>query len=288
MSWPLFMSSCFLSIVSPLGTGCVEKEGILCLFFGFSHTEKKFDSHHACSPPTLKLTQTFLLSPPTLPSFYTTTMSAVKNHKRKPFGKSAENALNSKKEPVQKVGSKQDGRGGTSTTRFDPKATEKRRDSKTPKMGNLTSVGGAYDPKKEFEAPRPRGDKRDQHRKSAGQHPAAKLDPSPIKRPDPTTTTKAPHSTVNRPGTKQRGGFVAAAKTKSGRPIAHNLAHASSDTKTVRSTPEKDPPLVMSPLTKPDPIARDEGQVHVEQNTKQPYGTYIKYAVPTLLSPHKS
>jgi hypothetical protein len=203
-------------------------------------------------------------------------MSAVKNHKRKPFGKSAENALNSKKEPVQKVGSKQDGRGGTSTTRFDPKATEKRRDSKTPKMGNLTSVGGAYDPKKEFEAPRPRGDKRDQHRKSAGQHPAAKLDPSPIKRPDPTTTTKAPHSTVNRPGTKQRGGFVAAAKTKSGRPIAPNLAHASSDTKTVRSTPEKDPPLVMSPLTKPDPIARDEGQVNVEQNMKQPYGTYYQ------------
>jgi len=189
---------------------------------------------------------------------------------------------------VQKDGSKQDGRGGTSTTRFDPKATDKRRDSKTPKMGNLTSVGGAYDPKKEFEAPRPRGDKRDQHRKSAGQHPAAKLDPSPIKRPDPTTTTKAPHSMVNRPGTKQRGGFVAAAKTKSGRPIAPNLAHASSDTKTVRSTPEKDPPLVMSPLTKPDPIARDEGQVHAEQNTKQPYGTYFKYAVPTLLSPHKS
>jgi hypothetical protein len=206
-------------------------------------------------------------------------MSAVKNYKRKPFGTSAKNALNSMKKPVQKDGSNHDGRGGTSTTRFDPNAAEKRRDSKTPKMGNLTSTGGAYDLKEEFEAPRPRGDKRDQHLKSAGHQPAAKLDPSPIKRPDPTTT-KALHSTVNRPGnskkrdgsTKQCGGIVAAslkrlfpsknstinqprAKTKSGRPVAPNPAHASSDMKTVRTTPEKDPPLVMSPLTKPDPIA---------------------------------
>jgi hypothetical protein len=205
---------------------------------------------------------------------------------------------------VQKDGSKQDDRGGTSTARFDPKATETRRDSKTPKMGNLTSVGGAYDPKKEFEASRPRGDTRGQHLKSAGNHPAAKLDPSPIKRPDPTTT-KTPHSTVNRPGTKQRGGFVAAsmkrlfpskdstinqhrAKTKSGRPIAPNRAHSSSDMKMVRSTPETDPPLVMSPLTKPDPIARDEGQEHVEQNTKQPYGTYYQVCCAHLLSPDKN
>ena len=210
-------------------------------------------------------------------------MSEVKTHKRKPFGKSAENALNSKKDPAQKNGSKQDGRGGTSTTRFDPKATEKRRDSKTPKMGNLTSA-------------------RDKHMKSAGHHPAAKLDPSPIKRPDPTTASTL-HSTISRPGTKQRGEFVAAslkrlfpsknstinqprAKTKSGRPIAPNPAHASSDMTTVRSAPEKDPPLVMSPLTKPDPIAKDQGGdilerveencMHVERNTKQTYGTYYQ------------
>ena len=219
--------------------------------------------------------------------------------KRKPFGKSAENALNSKKQPIHKVGSKHDGRGGTSTTGFDPNAAESRRDSKTPKMGNLTSAGGAYNVNKELDAPPPRGSRWVQHVKTAGHRPGAKRDPSPTKLPDPTnapaksTTNRADKSTKRHGSSKQRDGFVAASlkrlfsskdstanqpRTKSNdddRLLGSNHVQTSSHMKMVG--------LVTSPLSKPDPIAKDEGGVEydtiederkqVELNRNQAQGT---------------
>jgi hypothetical protein len=228
-------------------------------------------------------------------------MSAAIAQKRKPFGTSAENALNSKKQSIQKDVPKHDSRGGTST-RFDPNTAERRRDSKTPKKGNLTSAGYAYDLKKEFGAPPPRGSKWVQHVKTAGHRPVAKRDPSPIKRPDPTSASgkSTVLSKMNRPdklskrhsSTKKRDGFVAASLKRLFPSMDSSVNQPRAKTNDsdrpfdniMRSTGEKNPTFVMSPLTKPDPIAKDEGGrefdkiedmcVHVELNMEQPHGTY--------------
>jgi hypothetical protein len=239
---------------------------------------------------------------PGLPT--TATMSAAIAEKRKPFGKSAENALNSTKQPIRKVGPKHDDRGGTSTAGFDPNATESRRDSKTPKMGNLTSAGSAYDLNKECDALPPRGGKWVQHVKTAGHRPVAKRDPSPTKRPDPKNasamsqrpTTNRPDKSTKRQGSsKERDGFVAASLKRlfssKDSTVNHPRAKSNNRDRLLGSSPVhtsshmKMAGLVMSPLTKPDPIAKDEGGgegeaariedicMHVVLNKNQAHGT---------------
>jgi hypothetical protein len=186
-------------------------------------------------------------------------------HKRKPFGKSTENALNAR------VGGAGNPRGVSNNGAKE----EMRRDSKTPKAGNLTSTGGAYALKKELEAIEPRGKGRRKRRD--GQYlprRTAMLDPSPVKRPDPSTKSSTVQlskmiarpvdSTKRNDSTKQKehGGFVAASlkrlfPSSNQNGNGHSIG-PSSPTLTASSTPEKDSPLITSPCMKPDPIAKGD------------------------------
>jgi len=198
-------------------------------------------------------------------------------HKRKPFGKSTESALNARVGEGNSHGVSNNG----------AKAEIIRRDSKTPKAGNLTSTGGAYALKTDdWEVIEPHGKGRRQRRD--GQHlprRTAMLDPSPVKRPDPSTksptvqrskivrpvkSTNRDDSTKQKQQQQQHGGIVVAS-LKRLFPSSNQNGHGhsigpSSPTHTASSTPEKDSPLITSPRMKPDPIAKgydDKGTVSV-------------------------
>jgi len=293
-------------------------------------------------------------------------MSATKKQKRKPFGTSAANALIPKKRSVHRSGysksgrvslqhvpvkpkqrlhrnpSKYDGRRGASIDEskhngrrrehllakkeIDPNAA-KRRDSKTPKTSNRSTVGGAYNLKNDFDLCRPQ---EGQHppKKEASRRSITKPDPSPTKLPDPSSSNtlpfkaKDPSEPTKHDGAVKRYGFVSASlkrlfplkdavknrssavsgkslkndrhddpnnthtqgrdhlfpsksttenrftsatnakSLKNERPDNPNdmhppgRKHSSSDMDTTCSTPEKDSPLIKSPLAKLDPVAK--------------------------------
>ncbi len=89
--------------------------------------------------------------------------------------------------------------------RFDiKKSVEQRRDSKTPKMSNLSATGGAYDVGnlRDLCQPRREGGKdgKREPAKDASQHG---LDPSPLKLPDPIASSLSPSNKSLKPA-KQR------------------------------------------------------------------------------------
>ena len=279
-------------------------------------------------------------------------MSTVvkKQHRRKPFGTSAGNALILKKRPsaaavINKSSTHDNGRQHlskshrhqqhTSTSRQTKQektrpdsskeaAAEKRRDSKTPKTSNLTATAGAYDLSKEFGLDQQLRPKRGGKHKTkpskndavvagGAQHnnlhrpPASKSkpDPSPIKRPDPSSslpdsktkrTSKSNTTKSNNGNNSKRDGFVAASlkrlfpsKTSSKldneqQPTKSTENHdknersiepadSSSDRDTECSTQqpkdEDNSPLITSPLTKPDPIAKGEDEEDVTTYEKK-------------------
>ena len=249
-------------------------------------------------------------------------MATTKRHKRKPFGTSAANVLNSKKRPSHTRHSKSDrassphlcdkqtsrnpgkkhpGKRGSETTenigrtqgtRLDAREdaipdAEKRRDSKTPKTNNTSAIMGACSSKNGLNLREAR-EKPKSTKRATKCRPIAKLDPSPIQRPDPLSS-KASASEAKRPsnptrskGKISRDKFVSALSkrlfpskrstqghlslkknTESNNPIdgmsPPGRHYASSDMDTAGSTPEKDSPLITSPFTKLDPVAEGEG-----------------------------
>ena len=178
----------------------------------------------------------------------------------------------------------------------DADGTTKRRYSKTPKASNLSTAGGAYSLRNEEldELSRPLAKISKTSKISSTQNrlttltATAKPDPSPIKRPDPSAVSKkkkfSAKSAKHEATTAKRDNFVAASlkrlfpsskslttannfnsiakptttKDQPREPTDPSPNHASSDMDTACSTPEKDSPLIKSPLTRPDPIAKDE------------------------------
>ncbi|KAL7551895.1 hypothetical protein ACHAWF_015873 [Thalassiosira exigua] len=175
----------------------------------------------------------------------------------------------------------------------DRDATERRRDSRTPKTSNLTAAAGAYDLRKEFDLCLPRGGKKKKHPSKQGSkggptaargRPAApagaRPDPSPVKLPDPSAlrapTSKAKRSgeSAGHGGAPNRGdNFVSASlkrlfsskgSTNDAEPARDGrtdglVEHETSDMDTACSTPEKDSPLITSPLDRPDPVGEVGG-----------------------------
>lgn len=152
-----------------------------------------------------------------------------------------------------------------------------RRDSKTPKTNNLTTIGGAYGLGDEFGLNPMR--KKPTKRRKAANH--KKPDPSPLKKPDPSASSTSKIAPSKQPKSKtsvksiissalkrsksdqfnkrdaEVGAKVAVASSLAGSkrspPPANNEYDQLSDMDTACSTPEKESPLIISPRNKPDP-----------------------------------
>ena len=216
-------------------------------------------------------------------------MPTASKQKRKPFGTSSRNEgvrLNTsapsrpgKENVTQKV---------TSTD------APPRRDSKTPKASNLTTIGGAYGLDDDFLGMNPTRKK--VHAKSKqklmDRRNAAKKkpDPSPVKRPDPaaSTATTSSGSLQKQPKKKsliksivssalKRNQSDAAPKKGDDKYTSTTLLDEStSDMDTAASSPERASPLITSPHGKPDPPVRSSEVVvakkQPQKNTKERVG----------------
>ena len=148
---------------------------------------------------------------------------------------------------------------------------EKPRKSKTPKMHNLSSRGGAYDFQADFVEKKLPND-------GTARRKAVKPDPSPVKRPDPTSKaiksncslSAAPPTNKLQPPTPKlinhRDSFIQSSLGRLFKPsqpfsgqrlitsrCTEHEASSDMDVDTECSTPEKTSPLVTSPYNKPDP-----------------------------------
>ena len=148
---------------------------------------------------------------------------------------------------------------------------EKPRKSKTPKMHNLSSRGGAYDFQADFVEKKLSND-------GTARRKAVKPDPSPVKRPDPTSkaiksnrsSSAAPPTNKLQPPTPKlinhRDSFIQSSLGrlfKPGQPFSGRRSITSRCTEREASSdmdvdseclsPEKTSPLVTSPYNKPDP-----------------------------------
>eukprot|EP00956_Cyclotella_meneghiniana_P003480 scaffold4229_cov38-Cyclotella_meneghiniana.AAC.9 len=204
--------------------------------------------------------------------------------KRRPFGTAAANAA-----AVVK-GNKEDGRNRKPRSiKSSPKATkpkpsaptvksklkhnqeEKPRKSKTPKMHNLSSIGGAYDFQADFVEKKLSND-------GTARKKAVQPDPSPVKRPDPTSkaiksncsSSAAPPTNKLQPLTPKlinhRDSFIQSSLGRLFKPsqpfsgrrsitsrCTEREASSDMDVDSECSSPEKTSPLVTSPYNKPDP-----------------------------------
>ncbi|KAL3792301.1 hypothetical protein HJC23_006213 [Cyclotella cryptica] len=193
-------------------------------------------------------------------------MLASKNIRR-PFGTSAGNGANNRDSgPGRKDGKSVEPRGSKVTSKaFQPgqgrslqraaqkndDRDDKRRKSKTPKTNNLSSIGGAYDIQNNFVE---RSVIRDVTKKSE-----ALPDPSPIRRPDPTsmyapTRDSFVTSSVQRLFNPSRSKIIAGGR-KTIDSSKHSERSMSSDMDTNSSNSDKNSPLITSPYEKPDPDA---------------------------------
>ena len=195
--------------------------------------------------------------------------------KRKPFGKSSLNEDNRRNVAPSRPGKENKLQKPTSNA-----DSLRRRDSKTPKASNLTTIGGAYGLADEFPEINPtRKKKKKPHAKSKQKllerrDASRKPDPSPLKKPDPTATKLSPLSLRNQSKKKHSVKSVVssalssirsdqsnskkydAKKTSTGE-VANAMKPSENDSlssmDTANSTPEKHSPLITSPHEKPDP-----------------------------------
>ncbi len=202
-------------------------------------------------------------------------MPTATKQKKKPFGTSSRN------EGVRQNHSTAPTRPGKENIaqKFTSTDPPPRRDSKTPKASNLTTIGGAYGLGDEFLGVNPT--RRKKHPKSKQRllerrDNAAKKkpDPSPLKKPDPTAAAKstASSSLSRQPKKKSSVRAIVSSALKRSKSdksnkrdaeftstngVAHPPSNESlSDMDTAGSTPEKNSPLITSPHEKPDPPTR--------------------------------
>jgi hypothetical protein len=188
------------------------------------------------------------------------TMMSSKN-KRKPFGTSAGNgaiirdkgAGRKDEQSIEPRGSKVSLKGfhpkqenSQRAIRHNDDCAEKRRKSKTPKTNNLSSIGGAYDIQTDFV--------KRQIICDATEKSKALPDPSPVRRPDPTslfapTRDSFVASSLQRLFMPSHSKVIAAASSK------RSEQDISSDMDTDSSSADNISPLMTSPYDKPDPDA---------------------------------
>lgn len=192
-------------------------------------------------------------------------MPNIIKQKKKPFGKSSLNEDNRRNVAPSRPGKENELQKPTSSA-----DSPRRRDSKTPKASNLTTIGGAYGLADEFPELNPTRKKKKPHAKSKQKllerrdASRRKPDPSPLKKPDPTATKLHSLSLQNQSKKKRSVKSVVSSATKkydvkkatAGEVV--NLTNPStndslSSMDTGNSTPEKYSPLITSPHNKPDP-----------------------------------
>lgn len=201
-------------------------------------------------------------------------MPTASKQKRKPFGTSSHNEGNRNNHSTAPLrpGKENDTQKSTSTD------APPRRDSKTPKASNLTTIGGAYGLGDDFLGMNPTRKKKT-HAKSKqrlmDRREAAKKrpDPSPLKRPDPTAAKQSLSKQSKKKNSVKSIISSALERSKSdqsknrdarvsssaevaiaNKPPANN--DSLSDMDTAGSSPEKHSPLITSPHEKPDPPTR--------------------------------
>jgi hypothetical protein len=177
--------------------------------------------------------------------------------KMKPFGASSSSRLNNNKAAEERG---RDPRASNGKENPGP-----RRDSKTPKTNNLTTIGGAYGFGDESMRKKPTKSKKRRDKAANNKKP----DPSPLKKPDPTSV-KQPKSKTSvksiissalkrsksdqfKKRDTEVGAKVAAPSPAASLAPANNEYDQLSDMDTACSTPEKESPLITSPITRPDP-----------------------------------
>jgi len=201
-------------------------------------------------------------------------MPTASKQKRKPFGTSSHNEDNRHNHSTAPLRpGKENGTQKSTSTDAPP-----RRDSKTPKASNLTTIGGAYGLGDDFLGMNPTRKKKT-HAKSKqrlmDRREAAKKrpDPSPLKRPDPTAAKQSLSkqskkknsvksiisSALERSKSDQSKNRDARVSSSAEVAIANNPPannDSLSDMDTAGSSPEKHSPLITSPHEKPDPPTR--------------------------------
>ena len=203
--------------------------------------------------------------------------STMMKQKMKPFGRNNNN-LNSSFAAEQRS---RDPRASKGKENPGP-----RRDSKTPKTNNLTTIGGAYGLGGDYGLnPMRKKPTKSKKRRDKAANNKKPPDPSPLKRPDPDPSTsviapsKQPKSKTsvksiissalkrnksnqfNKRDATEVSAKVAApsaaasslVNTSRSLPPANNEYDQLSDMDTACSTPEKESPLITSPRNKPDP-----------------------------------
>lgn len=193
------------------------------------------------------------------------TMPTASKQKRKPFGTASRNEVvnrNQNYTATSRPGKENDALKSTSADA----SPHPRRDSKTPKASNLTTIGGAYGLGDDFF-----GMMNPTRKKKHAKTKKNKPDPSPLKKPDPTATTKSIISSKQPKGTSSVTSIFSLAlkrsksdhaKKRDAKGTTYAVAaiamnnSPSSDMDTACSTPEKESPLITSPCEKPDPPTR--------------------------------
>lgn len=216
-------------------------------------------------------------------------MPTASKQKRKPFGTSSRN------EGVRHTNSTAPSRPGKENLTQKATSTDAppRRDSKTPKASNLTTIGGAYGLDDDFLGMNPTRKK--VHAKSKQKlmdrrNNAAKKkkpDPSPVKRPDPAASnTTSSVSLQKQPKKKSLIKSIVSSALKRNQSDAASkkgdakyssttkLDESLSDMDTAASSPERASPLITSPHGKPDPpmqssevvVAKKQSQKNTQEH----------------------
>lgn len=216
-------------------------------------------------------------------------MPTASKQKKKPFGTSSRNESNRRNNATAPTRPGKENLTQKSTSTDAP-----RRDSKTPKASNLTTIGGAYGLVNDFLGMNPTRKK--VHAKSKqklmDRRDAAKKkpDPSPLKRPDPTASTQPSASLSQQPKKKKSSvKSIIASALKRGKSDTSNKGDAKfystagvdneslSDMDTAVSTPEKASPLITSPHEKPDPPTLSTAVVVARKQSRKETGEHVRH-----------
>eukprot|EP00986_Skeletonema_menzelii_P007086 scaffold2736_cov212-Skeletonema_menzelii.AAC.6 len=216
-------------------------------------------------------------------------MPTASKQKKKPFGTSSRNESNRRNNATAPTRPGKENLTQKSTSTDAP-----RRDSKTPKASNLTTIGGAYGLVNDFLGMNPTRKK--VHAKSKqklmDRRDAAKKkpDPSPLKRPDPTASTQ-PSASLSQQPKKNKSSVksIIASALKRGKSGRSNKGDAKfystagvdneslSDMDTAVSTPEKASPLITSPHEKPDPPTLSTAVVVARKQSRKETGEHVRH-----------